>query len=378
MSATVELRGITWDHPRGYAPLEELARLDAAGETPYGAVPAPIRWDRQPLEGFESTPIAELARTYDIMIVDHPGLGAAIGAGALAPMDELFPAAELDAWRAGTVGPSYASYSFDGRAWALPLDAATQVSAARPEAVPDPPRTWDEVRELAREAPVALCLGGPHAYLMYSALRVEREDPAEALDLMAALLGHADPGLSARNPIAVLGAMAAPGGPAYCPLVYGYVTYSSQAGNQGPLAFHDAPAWTPGGRPGSVLGGTGLAVSRRRLGDPGVADAVRAHLRRLMSEPVQRRLFPETGGQPAARAAWLDPEVNARTGGFYRDTLATVEAAWVRPRSPGYIAFQDAASRVLREGLLARAPHRAILDELGRCEEEWRTRCASR
>ena len=48
------LRGITWDHPRGYAALAELERLDAAADTRYGAVPAPLTWERQPLSGFES------------------------------------------------------------------------------------------------------------------------------------------------------------------------------------------------------------------------------------------------------------------------------------------------------------------------------------
>lgn len=41
------MRGLTWDHPRGYAPLDELTRLDLAasarqGANPYGQVPEPI------------------------------------------------------------------------------------------------------------------------------------------------------------------------------------------------------------------------------------------------------------------------------------------------------------------------------------------------
>ncbi|MFC5828184.1 hypothetical protein [Nonomuraea insulae] len=38
------MRGLTWDHPRGYAPLDELTRLDLAGANPYGDVPEPIEW----------------------------------------------------------------------------------------------------------------------------------------------------------------------------------------------------------------------------------------------------------------------------------------------------------------------------------------------
>jgi hypothetical protein len=82
---------------------------------------------------------------------------------------------------------------------------------------------------------------------------------------MSELLALADPALSLLNPIGVLDAMSA-GALDYCPLVYQYTAY--------PLSFTDAPSW-PGEQPGSVLGGTGLAVSRRRI--DGIRDAVRAH-----------------------------------------------------------------------------------------------------
>ncbi|MFI7613660.1 hypothetical protein ACIBP6_20760 [Nonomuraea terrae] len=342
--------GLTWDHPRGYAPLDELTRLDLAGRNPYGDVPEPIRWDRQPLEGFESEPIARLCETYDVLVVDHPGLGAALD--ALMPMEELFTTDELAAVRAGTVGRGYDSYHLDGRQWALPLDAAAQVAAARPGVTV--PATWPQVVELARGTRTALCLGGPHAFLMFCALCegdfLGEETGERALETMAELLALSDPEVSLRNPIGVLEAMTA-GGPDLCPLLYGYASY--------PLAWADAPAW-PGGAPGSVLGGTGLAVSRRRA--ERIREAVRANLLRLVSKPVQTRLFPATGGQPAARAAW-------ERAGFHRDTRATVEAAWVRPRFPGYIALQERSSALIRDGLLARVKTRDVLKEL---HEEWR------
>jgi multiple sugar transport system substrate-binding protein len=360
------VRGLTWDHPRGHAPLDELTRLDLAGPNPYGDVPEPIEWDRQPLEGFESEPIAALCESYDVLVIDHPGLGAALD--SLVPMDELFSAAELADFRARSVGRCYESYHLDGRQWALPLDAAAQVAAAWPGL--HVPETWPETVEFARSGGrLALCLGGPHAFLMFCAVCsgdfLDREAGLRALELMAELLALADPDVSLRNPIGVLDAMAA-GGPDLCPLVYGYATY--------PLAFADAPAW-PGRAPGSVLGGTGLAVSKRRIGDAeraagtggaegagGIRDAVRAHLRRLLSEPVQTGLFPAAGGQPAARSAWDE-------AGFYRDTRDSVEAAWIRPRFPGYIAKQQRASALIRDGLTAGRPSRDILDDL---HKEWR------
>ncbi|WP_433440617.1 hypothetical protein [Nonomuraea sp. CA-141351] len=340
------MRGLTWDHPRGYAPLDELTRLDLAGRNPYGDVPEPVEWDRQPLEGFESEPIAELCETYDVLVIDHPGLGAAMD--ALVPMEELFEPDELALLRAGTVGRTWDSYHLEGRQWALPLDAATQVAVARPGI--EAPGTWPEVAEFAKGTRTALCLGGPHAFLMFCALCsgdfLDEDGGLRALELMAELLALADPTVSLLNPIGVLDAITANASD-YCPLVYQYTAY--------PLAFSDAPAW-PGRAPGSVLGGTGLVVSRRRI--DAIREAVRAHLRRLLSEPVQTGLFPASGGQPAARSAWKDDPA-----------VATMEAAWIRPRFPGYIALQERSSALIRDGLLARVKARDLLRDL---HKEWR------
>lgn len=376
------LRGLTWDHPRGYAPLDALARLDAEGANPYGTVRRPLRWDRRPLEDFESQRLADVTAGHDVIVIDHPALGTAIADGCLLPLDELFGEAELDAWRAGAAGASYDSYVLDGRPWALPVDAATQVGVARPELASAPPATWAQVRELARTERVTLCLGGPHAFLTFCSLCVAQgaepcgsgaavvaaEAGTAALDAMAELAGRGDPELWRLGPIRLLEAIAADGGPVYCPLVYGYVTYAGPGG----LRFADAPAWEPGGRPGSVLGGTGLAVSRRRAGDPAALEAIRDHLRRLCSPAVQRGPYAAAGGQPAARAAWTDAVLDARAGGFYRATLATLEAAWVRPRSAGYLAFQDAASRLIRDGIAGGVPAHRLLRDLDTRYLAWR------
>lgn len=382
------LRGITWDHPRGYAALAELARLDAGADGRYGAVPAPLTWHRQPLAGFESTPIADLARRYDLLVIDHPGLGAATT--ALHPLGELFRPPELAAWAAATVGPSQRSYRYAGHQWALPVDAATQVCVVRPDLMDGrpPPATWPEAAALARETRLALVLGGPHALLSLLAICAAQGAPpvAEAddgtpaggfaddaatrdavllgLGLLAGVWAHTDQPLAAGNPIDVLEAMAAGDAaagdvPACAPLVYGYVTYSEPGRRAHPLTACDAPAWWPGGPPGSVLGGTGVAVSRRVAG----ADlpAARAHVRRLLTVPVQTELVPRAGGQPALRAAWESGAVNAACGGFYRRTRATLDQAWVRPRFAGWIAFQDRGSAIVREGLRDRAAPRDVL-----------------
>jgi multiple sugar transport system substrate-binding protein len=80
------------------------------------------------------------------------------------------------------------------------------------------------------------------------------------------------------------------------------------------------------------------------------------HLRWLMGTEAQVGFIPAHAGQPSARAAWSDPAVNAAAGNFYAATRETTEAAWVRPRFDGYIAFQTAGADLLRAGLAEGVP----------------------
>jgi multiple sugar transport system substrate-binding protein len=351
----VTFAGLTWDHPRGYAALRA-----AAGDL--------VAWDTQPLEGFESHPIDDLCARYDLVVLDHPHLGDALAAGCLTPLDDLFGADELATWAAASIGATKASYACDGRQWALPLDAATQVCAARTDLVGEPPDTWDEVERISRNAPVALSLAGPHAFLTFCSIAVALgEEPASdpdkllststglsVLDLMAAIDARAPAPTRALNPIGLLELMCTTDRLALCPLVYGYVNYA------GRLTFGDAPAAVRGGPPGSTLGGTGIAVSARCAPTPALLD----HLRLLMSRETQTGFIPQHAGQPSARAAWTDQAVDAAAGGFYRRTARTCEQAWVRPRYAGYIGFQSAASALVRAALAGDLDHRGALDRL--------------
>ena len=77
-----------------------------------------IDWDAQPLEGFESSPIEELAARYDLIVLDHPHLGDASPPRRLRPLDTLFAAELLEAWRAtrsGRVPPRTRSTAASGR-----------------------------------------------------------------------------------------------------------------------------------------------------------------------------------------------------------------------------------------------------------------------
>jgi multiple sugar transport system substrate-binding protein len=347
--------GITWDHPRGKNALRAAADREQASGSELD-----LRWEDQPLEGFETHPIGELARRYDLIVLDHPHLGEAIASSALTPIDDVVAPELIAAWREQSIGQSFASYAAAGRQWALPLDAATQVAVYKPGLIETPPRTWVEVNELALAAPVALSLAGPHAFLTFASIHsalasghkfsaaelVSGSAAAEALELMRAIGARSASLFADQNPIAMLGTMRDSDEIAYCPLIYGYVNYSGEE-----LRFSDAPA-ADGNRtqPGSVLGGTGLALSRRC--EP--TDGLIRHLEWLMSDEAQRDFIPRHDGQPSSRSAWLDPVLDRQSCCFYSGTIATVEASWIRPRDPGYISFQNSASATVRDVVLKR------------------------
>ena len=361
------LRGITWDHPRGYRALDAIA-----------AGTGDIVWSRQALAGFEETPLDELAEEFDLLVIDHPNLGAAGATTRLLPLDDasLGIAPLLAELSAQSVGRSFDSYRADGGLWALPLDAATQVTVRTPGSA-SPPDDWAGVVEHARAVPTALCLGGPHAFLMLAALCAGEGRPLvdadgdldldvidERLELMARLLDLADEQASTLTPIRLLDLMASGRGPQYCPLVYGYVSY--QDGPRPVLRVGDAPLGTVSR--GSVLGGTGLAISSRTPD----RDAAVAAAARLLSPSGQRATYPREGGQSARLDVWTDPAQNALVNGFYADTLATMRDAWVRPRAAWYPALQRIGSDLVREGLIERRPARRIRQELERRHDEAR------
>jgi multiple sugar transport system substrate-binding protein len=71
-------------------------------------------------------------------------------------------------------------------------------------------------------------------------------------------------------------------------------------------------------------------------------------------------------------AAWESDAVNAACGDFYRQTRVTLDQAWVRPRFPGWTAFQDQGSAIVREGLGDRSAPGEILRAL---QAAFRARC---
>src|SRR5918992_3386900 len=140
----VELRGISWDHPRGHDCMVATAEA-------YATVQPEVRivWETRSLQAFADFPVQKLAEIYDLLVIDHPFVGFAAADGCLLPLDEQIGAAVLADQAANSVGPSHRSYSYGGDQWALATDAAGHVSAYRPDLVErldiEVPRSWDQV-----------------------------------------------------------------------------------------------------------------------------------------------------------------------------------------------------------------------------------------
>lgn len=343
------LRGMTWDHPRGIDPLRAHAAFwrQARG--------VEVEWDARPLADFEAYPLTELAERYDLIVIDHPHVGAAATTGCLLALESCGRGVELSAMTGATVGRSFESYFYDGRQWALAIDAAAQVAARRADAGFDWPADWQEVLSLAAGGRVACPLAPVHALMSFYSRCANLGHPCAAGDRFAepdvggqaltelrALAARVDPRCLRATPIDVLEWMSGENSTvAYAPLVYGYVSYARDGFRACRIEFADMP-----GVSGSTLGGTGIAVSARSAR----RDAALAVAFDLASPDTQRGLYAGAG-QPAHRAAWLSAEVNAPVHGFYANTLQTLEAAYTRPRFDGYIAFQAAAGRIVVECL---------------------------
>lgn len=362
---SISLKGMTWDHPRGYEPLAACSGLwkQRTG--------VEITWDRRSLQDFESFPVDELARQYDLIVIDHPHVGQITREGCLLPFDE----SRLASIAQGTVGRSFPSYHWQGQQWALPIDAATQVQAWRPDRLAAAPADWKEVLELARAGRVALPLRPPHSLMSLYTLCAQRGAPgnvegpdlfdvevaAQVCEQLRALMKLIDPQCIEQDPIAVFEAMARPESRIDCvPLIYGYVNYAWAGFRPVRLGFADIPSFEGRGPIGSALGGTGIAVSARTAHATAAFDFAVW----VADAEAQRGPFAASGGQPGHAAAWEDDTVNATAGDFYRATRATLEGAWVRPRHDGYMAFQHAASLRLNAGLRTDEGGREIVQAL--------------
>jgi multiple sugar transport system substrate-binding protein len=364
-----KLKGMTWSHPRGYDP---MVACSAIWQEKTGIE---ITWEKRSLQDFESFPVEELAMAFDLIVIDHPHVGQITREDCLLPLDEPEFLDEIAAIAAGTVGRSFPSYNWQGRQWAFPIDAATQVQAYRPHRLSGPITDLEEIIALAAEGRAILPMRPPHSLMTFFTLAahlgfvlsiegpelIATADGEAVLDWMARLTAPMDAACDTMDPIAVLDLMGKLDCPFdVAPFIYGYVSYTFADFRPARIAFGDIPVIGGRSPDGSALGGTGIAVSARTK----APDEARAFARWIASGAVQTGPYAAANGQPGHSDAWIDPNANGRTLDFYRNTRLTLEGAFVRPRHDGYMEFQKRTSEMITAGLRDGTPHRLLVNSL--------------
>jgi len=365
MSA-VELKGIAWNHTRGFLPVVATAQR-------YEELHPEVRiiWEKRSLQAFADMPMNELAARYDLIVMDHPHTSMAASQGLLLPFNEWLSPAFLDDQANNSVGQSHVSYQFKGKQWTLVTDAAAPVSTWRPDLVEkyniSLPQTWEQLLDLAKSGYVSLA-AYPIDLLMHTYMLVEalghppfsteegigpEELVAVALEHLRELTSYCEEECFERNPIMTAEFMASEAGErraTYCPFAYSYSNYSRLGYAQRVLHAGDLVSFE-GRLLRSTLGGAGLAVSAATKQPERCMD----YCRFSASSGIQRGIYFDAGGQPGHRSAWLDIELNRRSSNFFAATLPVLDRAICRPQHLGYMRFQDAASPLA---------HRAVRGQL--------------
>lgn len=370
MSGRILLRGITWNHSRALLPLVATAqRFEELHPD------VEIRWEKRSLHEFGHADLTPLAREFDLLVVDHPMMGLAYDCGALVDLQSLLPGSFLDDLAETFVGQSYQSYLYSGNLFALPIDAAAPAASYRPDILSrtglELPSTWNDLLHLARRGVVVMPAFPADLFLNFMGLCVSKgsqiaKDPEQLVDdetgkacleQLRDLAAQMPDIIYQLNPIALYEYMAVGDRFAYCPFAYSYSNYS-RAGFARNVILYRNPILLEPARPlRTVLGGTGLAISSRRLH---IEIAVE-YAAWVAGEQCQRTLYGLSGGQPANRAAWTDDTLNAMSNGFFRQTLQSMNSAYMRPRYRGYIELQEKAGEPIQDYLRRNGSTVAVL-----------------
>lgn len=372
----IQLKGMTWSHARGIDPLVAASQMfkERTG--------VEITWDARSLSDFELFPLDQLAEKYDFIMIDHPHIGIAHAQALLMPLEGQVSQALLEDQAQYSVGQSYASYSWEGHQYALPLDAAAQVGAYREDTLKNLglaiPQTWEAVFALAKQLPTNQCLAIPfvpvHAYSSFFTLcahfsekifwsdetPLTHEAGTQALDILCRLLQVAHPDSKDMDPIDMLDRMCEQEEIVYSPLVYGYSNYAREDYAAHVVRFIDMP-YAHTQPSGSMIGGVGLSITSKTK-HPKEA----LQFAEMVAAPdFQKTVLFDNGGQPGHLQAWTDAHVNEDSNGFFADSLETLRLGSMRPRFAGYIDFQAEAGIRIRDFVLAnREDKTAFIDEL--------------
>ncbi|MGA9658346.1 MAG: ABC transporter substrate-binding protein [Asticcacaulis sp.] len=360
----ITLKGMTWDHPRGYACLEAASKLS---EVTQGIR---VEWERRSLQAFADVPIAQLAKQYDFIVLDHPHVGQIADSGCLLPLPEP------EGFVANSMGGSAESYVYNDVCWAYAIDAACQMAAYRPDMAGPLPLTWEAFLGSDAKAFRAVTPLKPvdafDMLLTLAASRGDTEQPFSSSDYFApetGLLGlkilkalyRLGPSEAVGwNPIQVLELLSTTDEFACSPCLFGYINYARNGFRPNRLGYFDLPVFEGMDTRRAILGGAGLGVSAQTA-DPAVAIA---YANWLASEAVQSGVYVENEGQPAHRQTWQKLASDPRWEGFLGGGQTTISTAWTRPRSNWFLHYVDEVCEIFPNFFIRDINEQTFLDSL--------------
>lgn len=373
ITKNIELRGITWCHTRGFTPMAATAqRFEELHPN------VRISWDKRSLQAFADEPIDQLAKRYDLLVIDHPWAGFAAKTGVIVPLNDWLSSEFLDDQSQNSVGRSYESYCYQDKQVALAIDAATPVASARMDILNDlgleMPQTWHELMHLAKLGKVAVPSIPQDTlmnfYMLCSTLGedvcisdnyvVSDEVGIKALKMLRELSIHLNKSCFDYNPIQIYEEMTQTDEYAYCPFAYGYVNYAKPNYARKLLKFADTVSLPGTDRLRTTLGGTGLAISANSKHK----EVAASYAQFVANSTMQQSFYIEFGGQPGHREAWTSAYANQITDNYFNDTLPTLDRAYLRPRYHGHMYFQDNSGAPIREYLMNGGDEKVLLNKL--------------
>ena len=367
------LKGITWDHPRGFDPM-----IATAKEYSIKHPDVRIEWDKRSLQAFADRPIELMASDYDMIIIDHPHVGEASRKGLLYEINTATKFKnELEHLSQHSVGLSHKSYEFNNNQYALAIDAATPVSAFRPDLLDSVPKTYSDVIALAEDKKVIWPIKPVDSISYFNSILanlgspinepkknfIEKKVGIEALLMMKKLAELTPEYCLKMNPIDVLDYMSANNDKIYCPILYSYSNYSRKGFRKHRIQFGNMPSFDDNNKEnikGSQIGGTGLAISKFSK----YIDEALDYAFWIASEECQSNVYYFSGGQPGHINAWKNKKINDDSLNFFEETLKTLEHAWLRPTYDGYMYFQDVGGTIINRYLEAGNNPNIVIDQL--------------
>lgn len=366
----IKLKGITWDHARGYDP------LIAASELYFKEKGIQLEWQKRSLTNFGDQSLEELSKQFDLIIMDHPHVGVAEASQCLLPLNDLVDLSILNALKISSAGPSYESYNYHGKQLALPIDAAMQCASYRADLMHNEslPTSWEEVFDLAKTLAakklyvgMALCptdclcsflsltaqMGSP--IQENNKLLVEPSIGLKALTMLRSMRDTFHPKALDWNPIALYDYMSQENDIAYSPLAFCYTNYSRTGFRKNILKYHTAPEIN-----NAVLGGAGIAITSSCSNVQEAAN----YAAWICSDDVQSTIYVNAQGQPGNKTAWENKQANAITNNFFASTMPSLTHTFVRPRYQGWPKFQTFLGETIHAYLLHDTAPALVLEKL--------------